>query len=510
LSRKAALPSDFTARERGDSQMIHGCESDHERATIERLKLLGYEYLPGPDIVRDEKEVVLRDVLRSSLRYRYPVLSEAELDLAVVCMTRANAVRVYDALKALPECPEVKIVMTGDISNDPKEWSEAGHITTKFQRDAVKGRMVDPDDPLKMVIVCDMWLTGTDIPCLHTLYVDKPMRGHSMIQAISRVNRVFQDKPHGLIVDYIGIGDQLREATSTYTQGGGRGDPAPEIGPQAFELFCTCLEEIRRTLPESTWFGDWRKMDPIAFEDMHRNIYDYLNESDDRIEQFLSAELRLSKAYLLVSHMDETHRSVDEVICYQRIRNQVRKLKPGENPDQAMEKAVRDLVDDHIESDGVVDIFKLSGIEAPDISILNDEFLQTFKNNVPQLFDFNAFCVLSDGNSALHGMWKAGMEWFAPWKSIDGVVSDLCVGVLHRGLFVIGILELKHYQGKPVDIDDNVRASSVFAHNRELVHHLESIGRGVCPIDGVNVQNLSLARRGKGLPSVASLAGLRG
>src|SRR6202043_1158246 len=140
--------------------------------------------------------------------------------------------------------------MTGDLGKDPKEWSAAGHLTTKAQRDAIKKRMVDPDDPLKMVIVCDMWLTGTDIPCLHTLYVDKPMRGHNMIQAISRVNRVFRDKPHGLVVDYIGIGDELREATNRYSQGGGEGEPAPDIEEKARPLFFQCLEDMRALLPE--------------------------------------------------------------------------------------------------------------------------------------------------------------------------------------------------------------------------------------------------------------------
>jgi type I restriction enzyme R subunit len=152
-------------------------------------------------------------------------------------MTRANAVRLYDQLKELPGCPEIKVVVTGDLGKDPKAWSEAGHLTTKPQRDAIKKRMVDPDDPLKLVIVVDMWLTGTDIPCLHTLYIDKPMRGHTIIQAISRVNRVFRDKPSGLVVDYIGIGDELREATNTYTGGGGRGEPAPEIGEAARPVY---------------------------------------------------------------------------------------------------------------------------------------------------------------------------------------------------------------------------------------------------------------------------------
>ena len=101
-----------------------------------------------------------------------------------------------------------------------------------------------PDDPLKLVIVVDMWLTGTDIPCLHTLYMDKPMRGHTIIQAISRVNRVFRDKPHGLVVDYVGIGDELRDATNTYTRDGGRGEPAPDIGDAARPVFLKTLDEI--------------------------------------------------------------------------------------------------------------------------------------------------------------------------------------------------------------------------------------------------------------------------
>ena len=156
---------------------------------------------------------------------------------------------MYDALTALPNCPEVKIIMTGDITEDPKEWNEAGHITTKAQRDALKERVVDRDDPLKLAIVCDMWQTGTNIPCLHTIYIDKPIRGHNMIQAISRVNRVFRDKPHGLVVDYIGVGGELREATSAYSGGGGTGDPAPDVNEKGVDLFVECLTGVLETLP---------------------------------------------------------------------------------------------------------------------------------------------------------------------------------------------------------------------------------------------------------------------
>ncbi|HET6387436.1 MAG TPA: type I restriction endonuclease subunit R, partial [Armatimonadota bacterium] len=201
----------------------------------------------------------LADDLLAHFRDRTSTLQGKAL---VVCMNRENCVRLYDAITALPDHPETRVVMTGDLSKDPAAWSKAGQLTTKAQRDAIKKRMQDPDDPLQIVIVCDMWLTGTDIPCLHTLYVDKPMRGHTMIQAISRVNRVFRDKPHGLIVDYIGIGDELREATSQYTQGGGRGEPAPSIEEVARPQFRKALDEARQHLPRGNDYGDWRSLAP--------------------------------------------------------------------------------------------------------------------------------------------------------------------------------------------------------------------------------------------------------
>jgi len=298
----------------------------------------------------------------------------------IVCMTRANCVRLYKALHALPGCPEIKIVMTGDLGEDPPEWSAAGHLTTKGQRDAIKKRMIDPDDPLKMVIVCDMWLTGTDIPCLHTLYVDKPMRGHNVIQAISRVNRVFRDKPHGLIIDYIGIGDELREATDLYGNGGGRGEPAPDIEGTARPLFFTCMEETRQTLPEGKDYAGWRRMSRIDMEDLYAYVYGFLTDDDERRDHFLQAELRLTQTFLLVKHLDDCRGHADEVIFYQCVRQQLSKALPGRKPKRELEQAVHDLVDDSIESEGVVDIFQAAGLAKADISILDDRFLQTFKD----------------------------------------------------------------------------------------------------------------------------------
>jgi len=298
----------------------------------------------------------------------------------VVCMTRDNCVRLYNELIKLPYCPEIKIVMTGDLNKDPQEWSKAGHLTTKVQRDAIKKRMIDATDPLKMVIVCDMWLTGTDIPCLHTLYVDKPMKGHNMIQAISRVNRVFRDKPHGLIVDYIGIGDELRDATAKYTKGGGRGEPAPQLDKEAVPLFWECLENVRALLPEGIDYGDWRRLPHIGLEDRYALIYGTLTDDEQLRDEFLQTELRLTSSFLLVKHLDQCRPFADEIIFYQRVRKQIKKTMPGRKADIDVERAVRDLVDDSVESEGVVDIFDTAGIDKPDISILDDDFLQTFKD----------------------------------------------------------------------------------------------------------------------------------
>ena len=303
----------------------------------------------------------------------------------VVCMTRRNCVKLYDALTKLPGCPEIKIVMTGNLSEDPPEWSQAGHITTKPQRESIKARMKDIDDPLKIVIVRDMWLTGTDIPCLHTLYVDKPMKGHTLMQAIARVNRIFQDKPGGLVVDFIGISDQLKEATKKYTTGGGGGDPAPNIDKEAKEAFLTAIKALREFLPmppAGKTYGMWRHMPNIEFEDLFLECCGHLTETDELRDDFLAAEARLNSAFSLVNHLRDCIGYADEVVFYQMLRKQLNKTISGpSSKDGEKARAVRDLLDRSIESKGVVDIFTAAGIDKTDISILDDKFLEEFTSH---------------------------------------------------------------------------------------------------------------------------------
>ncbi len=328
-----------------------------------------------------ERVAELAKTLLANFQKRNAVLDGKAI---AVCMSRRNCVKLYDALKALPGCPEIKIVMTANLEEDPPEWSQAGHVTTKPQRDAIKARMKDIADPLKIVIVRDMWLTGTDIPCLHTLYVDKPMKGHTLMQAITRVNRIFQDKPGGLVVDFIGIGDELKAAAKKYTQGGGGGNPAPNINEEAKAAFKQALADVRHLLPDlppGKSYGDWRSWSNVEFEDLFLKCCGHLVKTDELRDDFLAAEAKLNCAFSLVNHLPDCIECADEVVFHQLVRKQLRKTTSGvSTKDADTAKAVRSLLDRSIESKGVVDIFQAAGISQPDISILDEKFLGEFRS----------------------------------------------------------------------------------------------------------------------------------
>jgi len=261
---------------------------------------------------------------------------------------------------------------------------EARHITTKGQREAIKARFVDPDDPLQIVIVRDMWLTGFDAPCVNTLYVDKPMKGHNLMQAIARVNRIFKDKPGGLIVDYIGIADELKEATRKYTSGGGRGSLTEDLTRKALATFLHQLEVTRAYLPPQQPYNRWRDLDLIELEDLTNLCYGTLADEQLR-EDFLAEEHRLSKGYSLVMHVPTARAHAEEVAFCQMIRKQLQKLDPKVKQGlETQDRAVRDLLDDSISAQPAVDIFAVAGLDKPDISILDEKFLAGFKQQKQQ------------------------------------------------------------------------------------------------------------------------------
>ncbi len=296
----------------------------------------------------------------------------------IVCMSRRICVDLYDAIIRLrPEWHDpdddrgvIKVVMTGSAA-DRAEFRP--HIRNKARQERIKKRFKDPDDPLKLVIVRDMWLTGFDAPCLHTMYVDKPMRGHGLMQAIARVNRVFRDKPGGLIVDYLGIADQLKQALADYTE---RDRAATGI---PIEEAVAVLKEKHEVVTAMFHGFDWSG---YAAGDADTRLHlllegaNRVTASDDLKRRFLDAVAQLSRAFALAVPHEEALALRDDVAYFQDVRGNVAKYTTGAGrPQEELDAAVRQLVSRAVASDRVVDIFAAAGLNKPDISILSDEFL---------------------------------------------------------------------------------------------------------------------------------------
>ena len=310
----------------------------------------------------------------------------------IVCMSRRICVALYDEIIKLrpewhsdhDESGAIKIVMTGAAS-DPKEWQP--HIGGKGRRELLAKRAKDPDDPLKLVIVRDMWLTGFDAPSMHTMYVDKPMRGHGLMQAIARVNRVFRDKPAGLIVDYIGIAQNLKSALSQYSR-----DDQQHAGIDEAEAVAVMLEKYEIVSGMFHGFGYRAGLSGSAQErlvalagaiewvlDMQQR--DTARESTEEGKKrahrrFNDAVLALSKAFALAAASDQARDIRDAVGFFQTVRAALAKSAPGAGTSStARDLAVQQIVSRAVVSTDIVDILKAAGLETPDISILSDEFL---------------------------------------------------------------------------------------------------------------------------------------
>ncbi|HMQ70864.1 MAG TPA: DUF3387 domain-containing protein, partial [Ignavibacteria bacterium] len=296
----------------------------------------------------------------------------------------------------------IKVIMTAASSDGPVMMKQH---TTKSQRKSLSDRMKDPEDPLKLVIVRDMWLTGFDAPCLHTMYIDKPMRGHTLMQAIARVNRVFKDKPGGLVVDYLGIGTDLKKALSFYSDSGGKGDPA-ETQEKAVDMMMEKLEIVNQM-----FISESKYRDDIAAEDSKAYMGDvpgsgfnfkrfFSADSSNKLTIILEAEEHilgledgksrfinevnlLSQAFAIAVPHEKAMEVKDDIAFFQAVKARMVKFtggtgRNGENYDY--ETAIKQIVDQALSSDEVVDIFDAAGIKKPEISILSDEFLLEVKN----------------------------------------------------------------------------------------------------------------------------------
>lgn len=298
----------------------------------------------------------------------------------VVAMSRRIAVTLYDAIiKLRPEWHNddldkgvIKVVMTSSSSDGAAIQK---HHTTKAQRKALALRLKDENDPLKIVIVRDMWLTGFDAPCLNTMYIDKPMKDHSLMQAIARVNRVFKDKPGGLIVDYIGIATNLKKALGFYAESGGKGVPA-ETHQKAVEIMLEKVEVVRGILhgfDYSTFFSS-------AVKDKLSQILkaeDFILGVDDGKNRYVREVSLLGQAYALAKPDPATFENAEEIAFFQAVKARLTKFETvGNGKDESYDSVIRNIVNSAIASDQVVDIFSAAGLEKPELSILSEEFLK--------------------------------------------------------------------------------------------------------------------------------------
>jgi type I restriction enzyme R subunit len=297
----------------------------------------------------------------------------------LVCMSRRICVDLYKALIALrPDWHDesddkgaIKIVMTGSAS-DPSDWQQ--HIRSKQRREALAKRFKNPSDPFKLVIVRDMWLTGFDAPCMHTMYIDKPMQGHGLMQAIARVNRVFRDKPGGLVVDYLGLADQLKKALHTYTESGGQGETALDQ-EEAVALMLERYEVCCDIFHGFDWSA-WTSSSPAARLSVLPAAQEHVLAQESGKDRLLQVVTELSKAFALAVPHDEAIRIRDDVGFFQAVRTAIAKTQVGDRKGSGdIDHAIRQIVSKAIVSDQVIDIFAAAGLKNPDISILSDQFL---------------------------------------------------------------------------------------------------------------------------------------
>jgi type I restriction enzyme R subunit len=297
----------------------------------------------------------------------------------IVCMSRRICVELYREICALrpqwhgdnDEHGALKVVMTGSAS-DPLSWQP--HIRNKPRREVLAQRFRGPADPFQIVIVRDMWLTGFDAPSLHTMYVDKPMRGHGLMQAIARVNRVFRDKPGGLVVDYLGLADELKKALATYTESGGTGKTAIDQA-EAVALMLEKYEVCGGLFHGFEWSA-WTTGTPQARLSLLPAAQEHILAQEDGKGRLLRAVTELSQAFALAVPHEEALRIRDDVGFFQAVRAVLAKNTPGERKtDEELDHAIRQIISKAVASDQVVDIFEAAGLKRPDISILSDEFL---------------------------------------------------------------------------------------------------------------------------------------
>ncbi|MBX5463364.1 MAG: type I restriction endonuclease subunit R [Steroidobacteraceae bacterium] len=372
-SRLAKLALNEAERPKIDPEFEEVTEGEE----VERKERLKSKWAQLEAIVGADKRLAL--VARDIVEHFEERLEAMDGKGMVVCMSRRICVDLYrEIVKLRPAWHEeddqrgqMKIIMTGSAS-DPADWQP--HIRNKSRREGLAKRFRDPKDPFRLVIVRDMWLTGFDAPSLHTMYVDKPMHGHGLMQAIARVNRVFKDKPGGLVVDYLGLAHELKTALAIYTENGGTGrtalnqEEAVALMLEKYEVCCGLFHGFDRSKWTSGTPQEQLKLLPAAQE--------HVLAQEDGKNRCIRAVRELSQAFALAVPHEEALRIRDDVAFFQAVQAVLVKRTPGDSrPEEELDHAVRQIISRAVAPEGMIDIFAAAGLEKPNISVLSDEFL---------------------------------------------------------------------------------------------------------------------------------------
>ncbi|MBK9116697.1 MAG: type I restriction endonuclease subunit R [Betaproteobacteria bacterium] len=372
-SRLAKLALDEAERPKIDPEFEEATEGEE----VERKEKLKTKWAQLEAVVGAEKRLTL--VAKDIVDHFEKRLEAMDGKAMIVCMSRRICVELHrEIAKLRPEWADdadergaMKVVMTGSAS-DPLDWQP--HVRNKPRREALANRFRDPKDPFRLVLVRDMWLTGFDAPSLSTMYVDKPMRGHGLMQAIARVNRVFKDKPGGLVVDYLGLAQELKQALATYTESGGTGRTALDQE----EAVALMLEkhEVCGGLFHGFDRSKWITGTPQERLGLLPPAQEHVLAQENGKDRCVRAVRELSQVFALAVPHVEALRIRDDVGFFQAVAAQLVKRAPGDaRPEEDLDQAVRQIISRAVAPEGVVDIFAAAGLAKPDISILSEEFL---------------------------------------------------------------------------------------------------------------------------------------
>lgn len=442
-----------------------------EEEEKERLKAK-YARLEKLILNPERLEKIAKDIVEHFSKRLIEVKGKA----MVVVISREVAVELYNKIKEIPNAPSVAVVISGNKQKDPEKFHP--HIRNKHEMEELLSNFKNPDKDPKMVIVVDMLLTGFDVPCLHTMYIDKPMKNHTLLQAIARVNRVYKDKPGGLIVDYIGIADDLKKSLAKYTL-------------EAIGQFFTDIKSVIAQLKEeydivsSMFYGinykNWRNLDPQQLSDLTVSAYNLL-DTEEKKKNFIKHFLALKKLYTIASPHPETIKIKDDIRFFEMIKKMIVKYSITISKEIAreLEYEINQLISKSISAQEPVDVFSLLNKEKPDISILSEEFLSQIKEIKQKNYAVELLAKLLNDEIKVK-MIKNPYRYKSLYERLKELIEKYNAKILEASEIIEKLVEIarelgeKIQEDKRLDLTEEELAFYYFLLNKGISENYEEV-----------------------------------